>query len=128
MVVQGNARKRKRISFKTKLAAALRELAQIPHDHAEQMTADQVISLFVFDHNVYHVHGGSDEHFNLTPLLIAPNRIKTGKDVTQIRKTDRISQAQAEFRARLLTPRDERPKKQSRWGSRPFQKREKVQP
>lgn len=117
--------KRGHISFKTMLAATLRELAQIPVAHAEQMTAEQIISLFVFDHGVYHVHGGSDEHYNLTPLLIKPNREKTGKDVTQIRKTDRISVAQAEFRKRLLTPRDQRPKKQSRWGSRPFQKREK---
>lgn len=116
---------RKHISYKTKLAAALRELAQIPVAHAELMTADQIISLFVFDHGVYHVHDGSDEHYNLTPLLIQPNREKTGKDITQIRKTDRISASQAEFRQRLLTPRDERPKKQSRWGLRPFQKRER---
>jgi hypothetical protein len=114
---------RKHISLKTKLAAALRELAKIPRDHAELMTEDQVISLFVFDHGVYHVHGGSDEHFNLTPLLIRANREKTGKDVTQIRKTDRISKTQADFRQRILTPRDQRPAKKSRWGSRPFQKR-----
>lgn len=116
-------RKRGHISYKTKLAAALRELAQIPVAHAEQMTEDQVISLFVFDHGIYHVHNGSDEHFNLTPLLIQANREKTGKDVTQIRKTDRISKTQEEFRRTILTPRDQRAPKVSRWGSRPFSKR-----
>lgn len=115
---------RKHISYKTKLAAALRELAKIPRDHAEQMTEDQILSLFQFNHIVYHADTANDEHYNLDPMLIRAHRERTAKiDIPQIAKTKRISATQVEFRARLLTPRDERPKKQSRWGSRPFQRR-----
>lgn len=118
--------KRGHISYKTKLAAALRELAQIPHAHAKLMTADNIISLFQFHHIEYHADSANDAHYNLDPTLIRAHRKRTAKiDVPQIAKTKRISVAQAEFRQRLLTPRDERPKKQSRWGSRPFQTREK---
>lgn len=119
-------RKRGHISYKTKLAAALRELAKIPRDHAEQMTEDQILSLFQWNHIVYHADTANDAHYNLDPLLIRAHRKRTAEiDVPQIAKTKRISATQAEFRQRLLTPRDQRPPKQSRWGSRPFQKREK---
>lgn len=120
-------RKRGHISYKTKLAAALRELAKIPRDHAEQMTEDQILSLFQWHHIVYHVDSANDAHYNLDPMLIRSHRERTAKiDKPQISKTTRISAAQAEFRQRLQTPRDERPKKRSRWGSRPFPKRAKA--
>lgn len=118
--------RRGHIGWKTKLAAALRELAKIPRDHAEQMTEDMILSLFDWHHIVYHADTANDAHYNLDPLLIRAHRERTNKvDKPQIAKTKRITKAQAEFRRTLLTPRDERPKKQSRWGSRPFQKREK---
>lgn len=122
---QGMA-KRGYISLKAKLAAALRELAKIPHAHAEQMTEDMVLSLFDWHHIVYHADSANDEHYNLEPMLIRAHRERTAKiDVPQIAKTKRITRAQEEFRRTLLTPRDQRPPKVSRWGSRPFQKREK---
>lgn len=119
-------RKRHHISDKTKLAAALRELAQIPHAHAKLMTADDLISLFQWHHIEYHADSANDAHYNLDPLLIKAHRERTAKiDIPQIAKTKRITKDQAAFRARILTPRDQRPPKQSRWGSRPFQKRKK---
>lgn len=118
--------KRAHVNLKTKLAAALRELARIPVDHAQLMTADQLISLFQWDHNLYHVHDGGDEHYNLTPMMIASHREKTAKiDVPQIAKTRRISREQEAFRQRLLTPREDRPVRKSRIQSRGFEKKRK---
>lgn len=120
------SRKRGHISFKTKLAAALRELAQIPHAHAKLMTADMVLALFQWHHIEYHADSANDAHYNLDPLLIKAHRKRTAEiDIPQIAKTKRITQAQEAFRARILTPRDQRPVKQSRWASRPFPKRRK---
>lgn len=117
-------RKRKDPTLKDKLAATLRELGRIPYDHARLMTADQVISLFQFDHGIYHVHEGSDEHWNLTPLFIMPHREKTKVDIKQIRKTDRISRAHEDFRNQLLKP-EPRKERRSKWASRPFPTRGK---
>lgn len=121
-------RPRKHIGLKTKLAAALRELAGIPYDHAKLMSEDHIISLFHFDHTIYHSQDGADAHYNLTPMLIEAHRVKTRTvDVPQIAKTKRISKKQEEFRALMLTPRDQRPPKKSRWPSRPFNhKRRKM--
>jgi len=65
---------RKKIRPIELLAAALREIAGIPVEHAKLMSAEQVVSLFQFDHTILHAHGGADEHWNLTPMLIAPHR------------------------------------------------------
>lgn len=118
--------KRKEPTLTDKLAAALRELLGIPYEHAKLMTAEQILSLVEWHHIRYHADGNGVEHYNLDPLPIRAHRERTAKiDIPQIAKTKRITTAQAEFRKRLLTPRDERPTKQSRWGSRPFQNREK---
>lgn len=120
------SRPRKEPTLKDKLAAALREIAQIPMDHARLMTADQMLSLFQFHHILYHTDSGIDEHWNLEPMLIRPHRERTAKiDVPQIARTRRISATEEEFRRRMLTPRDERPVKRSRIPSRPFPKRRK---
>lgn len=114
---------RKHVGLKTKLAAALRELAEIPMDDARLMTADQVLSLFQWDHTIYHADGGSDEHYNLTPLLIKQHREKTAKvDVPQIAKTKRITRAHRDFVQRLLAPRDERQPRKSKWPKRSIKK------
>lgn len=118
---------RKEPTLTAKLAAALRELLQIPHEHAKLMTDDQVISLVQFHHIEYYATGGSDEHWNLEPLTIKGHKTRTAKiDVPQIAKTRRITAEHEEFRRRLATPRDEREPKRSRWGKRSFQK--KVRP
>lgn len=125
-MVAGVSRPRKKPTLKAMLAATLRELFQIPHMHAKGMTAEHVISLVQFHHIEYHATDGSDEHWNLDPMLIAPHRKRTAEiDVPQIAKTKRITAKQEEFRRTMLTPRDQRPPKQSRWGSRKFEKRRK---
>lgn len=121
---------RKEPTLRDKLAATLRELLEIPYEHAKLMSADQIISLVTFDHIHHHALNKHepwvDEHWNLDPLLRGGHDIKTRTiDVPQIAKTKRISAAQEEFRRTILTPRDERPPTQSRWGSRKFPKRSK---
>lgn len=127
---------RKQPSLTVKLAAALLTLrhevdgALVPiftFEEAQQLTAEQIISLFQFDHYpIRHDDGGPLEPWNLVPKLIMAHRKKTAIiDIPQMRKADRLNKSQREFQARMLTPRDERPAKTSRWQSRPFQKRRK---
>lgn len=102
--------KRIHISLKTKLAAALLQLRDpqgdpyIDFEHAQKMSAEQIISLFVWDHYpIPHAMDGPDEPWNLQPIMIAPHKKKTAQiDVPQIAKTKRISRKQEEFRRRLL--------------------------
>jgi hypothetical protein len=114
---------RKHVGLKTKLAAALRELAEIPMDHAREMTADQVLSLFQFNHILLHADNKQeswvDEHWNIEPLLIKAHRERTAKiDVPQVAKTKRISKEHQDFVQRLLAPRDERQPRRSKWPKR----------
>lgn len=94
-------RKRKRISDRMKLAAALLHYRRgaadgfervIPYEDGKQMSADQIISLFHWDHDpVPYAEGGPDEPWNLTPRLINAHREKTRKrDVPRIAKNKRI--------------------------------------
>src|SRR5260370_23984147 len=116
--------KRKHISLKTKLAAALSQLF-LTHQEARLASEEEVLKLVNWEHYpIPHAHRGPDTHWNLVPTLRAAHREKTAKiDVPQIAKTKRISREQEAFRVRMLTPRDERPPKRSKWASRPFQKR-----
>lgn len=106
---------RKHISLKTKLAAALLQLREygsdgqwlpiIDHTHAKQMTANQIISLFHWDHYpVPHAEGGPDEPWNLHAELIGAHREKTRKvDVPRIAKNKRIRKKEREHRFYVKT-------------------------
>lgn len=130
-------RRRGHISFKTKLVAALCQMRHeidgkwvliLSHDDAKALSEDQVLSLFHWDHSVIpHAEDGPDVHWNLEPELIAPHRKKTATvDTPGIAKRKRVFTGHAEHTRTMNTPRDERAPKQSRWGSRPFQKRRKA--
>jgi hypothetical protein len=101
-------------------------------EEAQALSADQIISLFQFDHYpIRHDDGGPAEPWNLLPRLIREHRIKTAKiDVPQMRKADRISAEHADFRRRMLTqltnPHSELPAKKSNWTPRPFPKKRKI--
>ncbi|MDB5620560.1 hypothetical protein [Tardiphaga sp.] len=96
---------RKSISLRTKLASALLTIVRpndngelervIPHDMAKQMSDDQIISLFHFDHYpVPHAHDGPDEAWNLEPRPIVEHRGITAKvDVPRIAKAKRLAKA-----------------------------------
>ena len=99
--------KRAHLSLKTKLASALLALEGfqydevtgkccrvnlIPYEDSKRMTADQIISLFAFDHYPQRkADGGPDEPWNLEPRLIQAHREKTAKvDVPEMAKSKRI--------------------------------------
>jgi hypothetical protein len=110
------------------LAAALRELFQIPYEHAKLMTDEQLLSLFEWNHIHHHALNKDedwvDEHWNLEPLTIRGHRARTAKtDIPQIAKTKRIKKGHDDFVRRILAPRDERPQRQSKWPKRKFDKR-----
>lgn len=122
---------RKEPTLRDKLAAALRELLEIPYDHAKLMSAEQIISLVQWHHIHYHADKKDDPdvdaHWNLDPLLIGGHRLRTAKiDIPQIAKTKRLTKQQEEFRRTILTPRDQRPPRPSRWGKRPFPSQRKA--
>lgn len=115
---------RAHISLKTEKAALLCQLRDeqgnllIAYEHAKVMTEDQVISLFHRDHYpIRKVDGGPDVHWNLVHRFKGEHRKKTSEvDVPEIRKADRLSAEQVEFRRRMLMPAPERKEqKRSRW-------------
>lgn len=118
------------ISLKEKLASALCQMLcddgagnlvpVIPYEHAKQMTADQVLSLWHWDHYpIRKTDGGPDRHFNIVPRLILGHRVKTSTiDVPQTRKADRIRRADDASVNRLLARHQCEPapqQKRSRW-------------
>lgn len=124
-------RTRKKIPLKTLLASALLQLRDaggmplISYEHSKLMTADQICSLFNFDHYpIRKADGGPDEPWNLQPLLIKAHRIKTAKkDKPELSK-------QARLRGETCTgPRKQIPARQNPWPKqrklrgRGFQKR-----
>lgn len=100
---------RDHIGIKTKLAAAICEMLAIPHEHAQIMTADQVLSLVNWDHFPIRRDDGLklgmsvaevDHHSNIVPKTIMAHREKTaGIDQPQIAKTKRTHIALAKHAA-----------------------------
>ena len=97
--------KRKHISWKTKCAAALAELGYVSYVDLKTMTEDQFLSLWQWDHNIFHSgtrsvarpEGGleftplnPDVFWNLTPMLIKKHGEKTRNDLKIIAKSRRI--------------------------------------
>lgn len=103
----------------------------IPYGERKLLTADQIRSTWQFDHNIQHAIGGPAKHWNFTPRRILAHRDKTHRiDRPQIRKTDRIGEAQVEFQRKMLAkaghdagePEPRRTKAKGKIPSRPFQK------
>ena len=116
--------KREHIGLKTKLASALLTLGHVDYAHAKGMTADQIISLYAWDHGILHAIEPNDSFWNLTPRLIAEHREKSKRDTAIVAKSKRLVRKEAAHRARLSAPwameavKWERPKR--RIPSRPF--------
>lgn len=104
--------KKAHISLREKLASALAHMMvevdgklerAIPYQDAKRMTADEVLSLFHFDHGIFESIGGPTAHWNLTPRFIQDHRVKTAKiDRPAMAKADRISDEHAAFQRRVL--------------------------
>lgn len=93
------------MNLKIKLAATLLQLGDIPYDDGVQMTAEQIISLYQWDHfPVRKCDGGPDEPWNLVPRLIAEHRTKTATiDQPQIAKGKRIRRKWAQHQQRMTS-------------------------
>lgn len=113
--------KRKTISLRTKLAATLLKLGDVPYEHAKLMSEDQIISLYHFDHNILHAIEVNDLFWNLAPMLIKPHRDKSRGDTSRVAKTVRIEKTWQEFTRAMNDGRkpDKRPSK-TRWPKRSF--------
>jgi hypothetical protein len=135
-------KRRAHITLKTKLAAALIELTRVRlqnagwlddanrfYEDSKRMTAEQIISLFHFDHHpVPHAGGGPDEPWNLTPLLLRQHRTKTAKhDVPALAKVRRIEGKWSDFH-RAVAEGHKPPTRKSRWPKRPMNARQKQSP
>jgi len=83
--------KRRKITLKTKLAAALLKLGDIPYDDAKTMGEDNLISLYQWDHNILHAHDGPDAFWNIEPKLIREHREKTKNDIAIAAKIKRLT-------------------------------------
>lgn len=76
----------------------------IDHETAKKLTADQIISLFNFDHYpIAKWMGGCDEPWNLRPMPIMPHREKSAKyDTPNSAKADRVTEEHERFRKVML--------------------------
>lgn len=137
---------RKQPSLRVKLASALLALRGadgqrlIPHEHAKLLTADQIISLFQFNHYpIRHEAGGPAEPWNLDPEMIAVHRkITAERDVPQAAKIKRVATEHGRHQAAMAAkvtgeaPSEERrrgPKIKSRGfqqGHRPLRSRNNL--
>jgi hypothetical protein len=117
---------RQPIRLRVKCAAALLALTDaegrplIPWEHAKQMTSEQIISLFQFDHYpIRSEAGGPSLPWNLVPRMIRAHRRKSAKvDAPEIAKIKRIQDGEAAFRSRLLAKDNGEPRPPSRWPKR----------
>lgn len=92
----------------------------IEWEHAKQMSAAQINSLFQWDHYpIRHEAGGPAEPWNLVPRFIPAHRIKTAKiDQPEIAKIRHVIQSQEQFRQRLLAKDRGEEKPKRRWPKR----------
>ncbi len=97
----------------------------IDWEHAKLMSAEQINSLFDWDHYPIRVEaGGPTEPWNLMPRFKPLHRIKTAKvDIPEIAKIKRITKAEEAFRRRLLTPPPDREPRKSKWPKRPMRRK-----
>lgn len=81
----------------------------IPFAEAQQLSADQIVALYEFDHARKRAHGkGQDPKWvnhptNLTARLFKSHREKTAKrDIPEMRKGDRLAKEHEAFRRAVL--------------------------
>jgi hypothetical protein len=101
-------------------------LGDVPYEHAKAMTADQIISLYHFDHGKLHALECDDSFWNLTPRLISAHREKSRRDTSIVAKVVRNEAAQQAFNKVLSALVEEKRKlreerrARSRWPKRTF--------
>ncbi len=121
-------RERNYIPYPERLASALAcLLPQLQRDdlRRRQVSAEEVIRLFTYDHLHLHSLGGSDAWHNIDPRLRGPELKEKDKRDTKIAaKAKRIDRKFPEFGNYLMSKPKPLPKKK-KWASRPFPSRRK---
>ena len=97
---------RAHISLRVKLASALAELQYlrgdpIPWEQLKAMSADELLSLYSWDHGELHAFTANDHFSNLTPRLILAHREKSREDTKKVAKSKRIAKKQAQHLTRM---------------------------
>lgn len=118
------------ISLKTKLAAAICVILEIPHEHQLLMHEDQVLSLVHWDHYpIRKADGGPDEFHNICARTIRRHQKKTAEiDIPQMAKSRRCREEAQRHRNAMLTKllgtiaASGRPRPKRKIPSRPFSK------
>lgn len=98
--------KRAHISLRVKLASALAELQYlrgdpIPWEQIKAMSADEMLSLFHWDHGELHAFTANNHFANLTPRLILAHREKSKRDTAIVAKSKRIAKKHAQHLTRM---------------------------
>jgi hypothetical protein len=120
--------RRRKISFKTKYAAALLKLGDVPYEHAKLMHEDQIISLYDVHHNKLHATDQDDHFSNIEPMLRPEHKARFAKDNAAAKRATRLARVSAEASRRLLAKdRGEPPPTTSRWPKRKLQSRNAFQ-
>src|SRR5215813_9097856 len=91
-------RRRKHISTKTKLAAALGCLLSVDElmaMRARKAPVQAILSRFDWHHIQLHAWGGGDAWWNLHPMLREEHKTQTKKDIAAHAKSNRIRMALA---------------------------------
>lgn len=82
---------RAHINLTTKLASALLALGHIPYSHAKLMSAEQIISLYQFHHNILHSTVPINEPWNIEPMLYVEHRKRFPIDAAVAAKIKRLT-------------------------------------
>lgn len=86
---------RKRLSWKTKCAAALlmnSTFKLATYKEAKEIPEDEWLGRWEWDHNIYHEsgHPDRDKYWNITPMPVLAHSEKTKRDIAIIAKGRRI--------------------------------------
>lgn len=107
-----------------RLACAVGMLLAVPYDDRKQMTAEQLLSLVDWHHNIPFSEGGLSIHWNLAPMWRSEHERETRtKTVPTIAKGKRLARVNEEMARILLKPCGHKRQPSGRWGKRKFQQR-----
>ena len=116
---------RSHIPERTLRAATICALLEIPHEIAKAMTEAEVLALVEYDHyTIRKADGGTDQHFNLRPLLRPDHKLKTRRDAADMAHERKVRRSVSEHMQRmLLKGTNRKPPQRSRWPKRAFPRR-----
>lgn len=129
--------KRHKIPAKEREAALAGLLMHIRYDHLRQMSADQVLSLIQYHHNIPVAIGGENKHWNLVVMWRRQHQEETAKRtlpmLAKVKRIDKSWRPQPQVTVGevgdLMFPKPPpKPKSKYRIQSRPFDKRKKAEP